>query len=389
MNNGHSFENKTILESIRVQNYRSLRDVKLFLKPLTIIVGPNASGKSNCLAALKLVNTMISSSELPPRGFIKYVHWAENDDPIEFELTANCHKRTTQYSLSLGWARSQTPFQQEILTIQNTTVISVARGKGLVYNDDGTNSLPYQGTDLALKSAGSYGSRPITNTFADFIRGWQFYDVNPEDIREYSSAPPTFFRISDGLDTKGRALSALISHWASRDPDFLALVNETMKVCGGAELEITKSRDKHIRMLEGLSKPLSLDSASDGTLRLLAYNVLLHQPNPPTLIGVEEPERNLHPAVLTQVSRILEQLAQRTQVVITTHSSQLLDCFTPDSLSKNLAILLLRKKAESGTEAISLEEIRSDHEALQDWMTDFGIGNAIFQSQLLQDIMGC
>ena len=74
-------------------------------------------------------------------------------------------------------------------------------------------------------------------------------------------------------------------------------------------------------------------------------------------------------------------------MIITTHSSQLLDAFSSESLSDLVGILLLRNLPGHGTEVLNLEEIREDRAALDGWMTDFGIGSAIFESELLQDLM--
>ena len=114
---------------------------------------------------------------------------------------------------------------------------------------------------------------------------------------------------------------------------------------------------------------------------------MLNEPELPPLIAIEEPERNLHPGALTDIANVLNQLAKRTQVIISTHSSQLLDTFDPKDLSESLGVLLLRNRPGRGTEVTNLEEIRDDRAALDGWIEDFGIGSAIFDSELLQDIM--
>ena len=114
---------------------------------------------------------------------------------------------------------------------------------------------------------------------------------------------------------------------------------------------------------------------------------MLNQSELPSLISIEEPERNLHPGALTDIASVLEQLAERTQVITTTHSSQLLDNFKSESLSNSLGVLLLRNRPGLGTEVLNLEEIRGKRESLDGWITDFGIGSAIFDSGLLQDLM--
>ena len=68
-------EMKMFLEEIHIKNCHSLSDVKVPLKPLTILVGPNASGKSNVLSTLYLLNTMANSDQLPPTLYVKDILW--------------------------------------------------------------------------------------------------------------------------------------------------------------------------------------------------------------------------------------------------------------------------------------------------------------------------
>jgi hypothetical protein len=70
--------------------------------------------------------------------------------------------------------------------------------------------------------------------------------------------------------------------------------------------------------------------------------------------------------------------------VITTHSSQLLDCFEAKDIYSDISLILL-KKTQSGTKAYNADEL--DSESLSDWMSDFGIGSAIFHSNLLDEIL--
>ena len=119
----------------------------------------------------------------------------------------------------------------------------------------------------------------------------------------------------------------------------------------------------------------------------MTYHTLLSQPELPPLIAIEEPERSLHPGALTDIAYVLKRLAERTQVIITTHSSQLLDNFKSESLSNSLGVLLLRNRPGLGTEVLNIEEIRDKRESLAGWMADFGIGSAVFDSELLQDLM--
>ena len=71
---------------------------------------------------------------------------------------------------------------------------------------------------------------------------------------------------------------------------------------------------------------------SDGTVRLLGLLTALYQPTPPPLIGIEKPELTIHPGALAVISDLLVEAAQRTQVLVTTHSPDLIDRLSIDSL---------------------------------------------------------
>ena len=82
----------------------------------------------------------------------------------------------------------------------------------------------------------------------------------------------------------------------------------------------------------GPTSAFDLSQESDGTVRLLGLLTALYQPTPPPLIGIEEPELTIHPGALAVISDILVEAAQRTQVLVTTHSPDLIDRLPIDSL---------------------------------------------------------
>ena len=274
----------------------------------------------------------------------------------------------------------------------------------MVLDEDGKNRTKYKSNKLALKSAGDYGNKPITSALTEFIKGWNFYDFQPGRIRDrlagleqqvtfVVSGKPKALRKSPKLDDpklddRGLALSELLSYWYKETPELFRNVSESLAASTSLRIDhCAIDGDNQLCFLEGYKNSIPLKRASDGTLRLVAYYILLNQPELPPLIAIEEPERNLHPGALTDITNVLEQIAERTQVIITTHSSQLLDAFNPKNLSDSLGVLLLRNRPGHGTEVINLEDIRPDREALEGWITDFGIGSAIFDSELLQDLM--
>ena len=381
---------KAFLEKVCIKNYLSLRNVSLPLKPLTVLVGPNASGKSNVLSALHLFKTMVISEELPTVETIQNSLWAGEASHIDFQLHTDVQNFSTEYRLKLV-AEANNPFIAENLSVNGIKIISILNGEGTVQDEDRKNKTTYKSNQLALKSAGDYGNKPITNTLTRFIKGWEFYDFQPEFIRNHLTGflpSKKNVRESPKLDSYGFRLGEVLSDWHINIPEGFRSVSESLAACTTISLDYRSiNGENQLCLLEGYKNPIPLAGASDGTLRLAAYCTLLSLPELPPLIAIEEPERNLHPGALTDMANVLEQLAERTQVIITTHSSQLLDTFSSESLSDWLGVLLLRNRSGFGTEVLDLKDIRDKREALEGWIADFGIGSAIFDSALLQDLM--
>ena len=386
-------EQKAFLEKVHIKNFLSLRNVTLPLKPLTVLVGPNASGKSNTLNALHLFKGILSV-EIPPTqaDFLRDRLWAGGADHITCELHATVKKKPARYTLMFKANGENLSINEELL-VNTIKIISVQNGEGQVQDENGNNATKYTSDKLALRSAGDYGHKPITGALTEFIQEWEFYDLQPDHIRTNPNkfSPITKdIRESLKLNRYGVNVPDILWDWYEDTPEDFRYVSEGLSAATNINIDYHKiDGGSQLCLLEGYKKPIPLISASDGTLRLLAYNTLLNQSELPPLIAIEEPERSLHPGALKDIAYILEKLAERTQVIITTHSSQLLDTFSSDSLSDWLGVLLLHNRPGLGTEVINVEEIREDQnrKGLDGWIADFGIGSALFHSEILQDMM--
>ena len=386
-------EQKAFLEKIHIKNYRSLRNVTLPLRPLTVFVGPNASGKSNTLNALRLFKSVLSV-ETPPTtvDVIQGQIWAGGADHITCELHAKVKEKPAQYTLVFK-AKGENLSVDEELLVNDVGVISVQNGEGKVKDEDDKNITTYKSNKLALRSAGDYGHKPVTSALTEFIQGWEFYDLQPDYMRtnaDRSASGTKDTRESLKLNRYGVNVPDILWDWHQNTREDFRYVNNSLVASTNINIDYRKiDGEFQLCLLEGYKNPIPLEGASDGTLRLIAYNTLLNQPELPPFIAIEEPERSLHPKALKDIAYVLERIAERTQVIITTHSSQLLDSFNSESLSDWLGVLLLRNRPGLGTEVINVEEIRDDpnRKGLDGWITDFGVGSAIFDSELLQDLM--
>ena len=144
-------EVKVSLEKVHIKNYLSLRDVEFPLKPLTILVGPNASGKSNILSALDLLRSMITDKKLPQVKVIRDCLWAGEASQINFQLQAEVEEARVVYELALQ-ADTENPFVAENLWVKDVKVISIQSGEGTVRDENGEQETRYRSNKLALGS---------------------------------------------------------------------------------------------------------------------------------------------------------------------------------------------------------------------------------------------
>jgi predicted ATPase len=386
------------LITAKILNFKSLGDIELNFRDLTIIVGANSSGKSNCLEALYflafiLVKGRLPSTEAMPR-FVR-----DNQEKISFSIVVEDDNNHAEYQVFLGLNEDNLAIASEHLLVNGKKVIDIINGKGEVCDEDGKNPQKYESDteiseELALKSAGKFGNKPFTKKLASYIREWEFYNIDPEQMKKYSflvEAVKLKNEDSDSipsLDNEATEVQEILNYWATNDVEKFEQVSKELQECLKISLISTKNNEKQfVKVLEEDGSKMPLSSMSDGTLRIIAYCVLLYQSEIPPLISIEEPERNLHPGVLKDVASIIKRLSRRTQVIFTTHSSQLLDCFETEEISSEISVILLSKKPDCGTKSFLLDKLAESREDLLDWMTDFGVGSAIYHSQLLQEIL--
>lgn len=108
-----------------------------------------------------------------------------------------------------------------------------------------------------------------------------------------------------------------------------------------------------LRIKDGpFEQPILARYVSDGTLKMLAYLTLLHDPDPPQLVGIEEPENFLHPRLLEELAEECRRASARTQLMVTTHSPFFLDGIRPQE------VRVLYRDREGFTQAKQVSEIR-------------------------------
>ncbi|WP_395795627.1 AAA family ATPase [Aquimonas sp.] len=335
---------------LKVQNFRALRDVEFKdLTPFTVLLGPNGSGKSTVFDAFAFLADCFQlglrrawdirnrAKELKTRG---------SDGPVVIEIKyrepgyplITYHLAVDEVGGSpvvveewLRWKRGShgQPFRFLDYKSGAGRVVS-----GELPDEQATRvEVPLKSADLlAVNALGQLAEHPRVAALREFITGWHVSYLSADSARGVPEAGP-----QERLSRSGDDLANVIQHLSERHPDLLARI-----------FEVLSQRVPHVErvlaepMADGrlllqikdapFSHPVLAKFASDGTLKMLAYLVMLYDPAPPPFIGIEEPENFLHPRLLLELAEECRNAAARTQLLATTHSPFFLNALRPEEV---------------------------------------------------------
>ncbi|HEX6359220.1 AAA family ATPase [Actinophytocola sp.] len=336
-----------MIQTLAVENYRSLRRLVLPLSPLTVVTGANGTGKSSLYRALRLLadasrNGAIAA--LAREGGLDSTLWAgpqagaKKGKPVQgtvrtrpIELRLGFGGDEYGYALDFGLPRPggmfyrDPEFKREALWVGPVfrPAMLVADRAGNVVRardaDGEWSSVNIRLTDSMLSEL----AEPEVLLLRDRIRSWRFYD----QFRTDRDAPARQSRIGTRtpvLDHDGADLPAAlqtireVGAWGDLD-------DAVADAFPGSRVEVVDHDGRFgLRFHQyGLLRPLDAAELSDGTLRFLLWVAALLTPRPPELLVLNEPETSLHPDLLPPLAHLVTTAATRSQVVVVTHSKTL------------------------------------------------------------------
>jgi predicted ATPase len=349
---------------VRLRNYRSIAGCDVLLEPFTVLVGPNGSGKSNFLDALRLTAESLRGSldhALRERSGVAEVRRKSHGHPNHFAVRLDFQlDGSPGYFVFEVAARSAGSYQIQHEQCAWAGAQYAVEG-GELTRPPGPVSPPVVSDRLYLvNAAGLPEFRPVF----DALSTMGFYNISPAKIRALQ-APDQ----GDLLDREGTNLASVLNRIGKAAPDIKQRIEEYLaRVVPGLE-GFDATSVGHMETIEfrqrvvGSRQPWRFPAInmSDGTLRALAVLIALFQfGERPTarLIGIEEPETALHPAAAGLLLDCLREGARERQVLITTHSPDLLDSdvITADQL---LAVSAVDGKTTIGrVDAASRQALR-------------------------------
>lgn len=339
------------IESLRVKNYRALRNLELKnITPLTVFLGPNGSGKSTIFDVFAFLSECFSvglRKALDKRGRFKELRTRGSRGPIEIELKYREREGLPiiTYHLSLDegisgpyvaeewlqWRRGQQGKPFKFLYFKNGRGQAIAGERP--FNEDQRIDETLTSSDmLAVNALGQLAKNPRISALRQFITSWYLSYLNADSTRGFPEAGP-----QERLTETGDNLPNVIQYLKEQHEDRLNLILKTLSNRIPRLERVDSSLMPDGRLLLQIKdapfdQPILAKFASDGTLKMLAYLIMLYDPEPPQLIGIEEPENQLHPRLLPELAEECRKATDRTQLMVTTHSPFFVNGLRPEEV---------------------------------------------------------
>ncbi|GAB1509752.1 AAA family ATPase [Actinophytocola sp. KF-1] len=340
-----------MIQTLAVENYRSLRQLVLPLSPLTVVTGANGAGKSSLYKALRLLADAARNgavAALAREGGLASTLWAGPEGKVRKGRPVQGTVRTKPVALRLGFGGDEygyaldlgmpvpantmfgldPEFKREALwtgRVLRPSALLADRARNVVRARDATGAWGAPGKIGLTDSMLSELAEPEVLLLRERMRSWRFYD----HFRTDRDAPARQSRIGtrtpvlghDGADLPA-ALRTIMEQGAWSELD-----DAVADAFPGSRVDVVDHDGRFgLRFHQhGLLRPLDAAELSDGTLRYLLWVAALLTQRPPELLVLNEPETSLHPDLLPSLAKLITGAAARGQVVVVTHSARLVD----------------------------------------------------------------
>jgi len=392
--------NKNIprIEYLKVQNYRALHNLELKnLTPLTVFLGPNGSGKSTIFDVFAFLSECFTESlrkAWDRRGRFRELRTRDSDGCIIVELK---YKETSKsplitYHLAIDEENNRPFIAEEWLQWRRASqgkpfrFLDFKKGEGQVISGESPDEEGERITEqlasselLAVNTLGQFTKHPRVSALRRFITGWYLSYLTADHTRSLPEAG-AMERLSPTGDNLPNVIQYLKEQHPQRLEEILKTLSDRIPRLEKVEASIMQDGRLLLEIKDApFSHPILAKFASDGTLKLLAYLTVLFDPNPPQLVGIEEPENHLHPRLLPQLAEECRSASANTQLMVTTHSPFFVDSLKPEEL------WVLYRDEKGFTQAKRTADMQGvkqfmEHGALLGslWMEDFfDVGNPL------------
>jgi len=345
------------LDRIEIHGYKSIADCDLELGPLNVLVGPNGAGKSNFISALGLLGAMVNGNL---RLTVNLAGGASTLLHGGLKRTEMLRLRT--YFDRNGYEAHLLPGARDDLIFEREICYDSAPGYKEPYHAViGSGHLESNLREASL-------DRAVPRYCLVAMESWRvfhFHDTSPQAGAKQKQP------IADDVALRSDAanLAPFLHRLQLAHPDDYARICDSVRLVAPffEDFRLSPDRTNPERIqLEwkqvGSDAYFNAHSLSDGTLRFMCLSALLLQPDPPSVIIIDEPELGLHPYAITQLAEMFRSTSVSRQLIVSTQSVTLLNQLDPESI--------VITELHDGASTFA----RLDGAALHSWLGEYSVG---------------
>lgn len=364
-----------MIETLHVQGFKSLRDTKLTLRPFTVLIGPNDSGKSSILDAIRFLGRAREEAlaEVGAKAMGELA-WMGSAERFEWNVSGSSSGGAYNYELKMLTPSGH--LLEEKIDVQGRPVARVAKGKATLFDGNGTIADGSLGIPLlAVAQFHDARNQARLDLVRRALRSSRRYHFDTTALRELQPIAE-----SPVLSSRGHHLAAVLDRILGEDRDAFAAIEDTLRQLvpplQGISLRTVMIDEKtpakaldFVLKSNGSKVRIPAAQASEGALLLTAYLALVYGDTPEILL-IEEPENGLHPKRLKAVIQLFRDIStgkvgnRPRQVVVTTHNPILLNEAQPEE------VRLVTRTLEGGTTVKNFDELPD----IKKHLDEFGIG---------------
>ena len=359
------------IESIRLKNFKAFRDVKLKDIPnFLVIVGANGTGKSTLFDVFGFLHDCLTSNvrqALDKRGRFPEVlskGCNRKKDSILIELQYRMKiaeaERLVTYSLRIGESNGSPVVLREILRYKRGPYgkpyhfLDFSEGKGYAITNEEDFKESVEELDreeqnmaphtMAVKGLGQFERFKAANALMRLIDNWHVSDFRISAARGRKDAAGDTEHLSESGDNLPLVARFLHEEHGAVFKRILKIMARRIPGISSVKPKLMDDGYLTLRFNDDSFKTPFLDRyVSDGTIKMFAYLVLLHDPKPHPLLCVEEPENQLYPGLMIELAEEFRSYSNHGgQVFVTTHSPDFLNALELDE-----ACWLVKKKGST------------------------------------------
>ncbi len=345
-----------MIESIKIVNFKSIREAEITLRPINVLIGSNGAGKSNFVNFFGFVNAIRDG------GLADYTGERGGADRILY-----LGKRNNSVLEGMINFDSVGEYKFELIpNDQDGFYIRKEFGKYFKAEIDYTKFRPifvaYK-EDPANLGISLFDRIHFVTNYLKSFSVYHFHDTSRNAPLKQTA------RLNDNqfLQSDGSNLPAFLYNLQQTEIQAFNRIQGIIRTIAPyfERFDLIPNGD-YIRLnwrQKGTDMYLDASDLSDGTIRFVALCTLLAQPNPPKTIIIDEPELGLHPYAISLLAELVKSVSDKTQVILSTQSVNLVNEFEPEDI-----IIVENDKNESTFK-------RLDSNSLADWLEEYTLGD--------------